>query len=253
VLTCELNGITFINTYVPNGNTVGSDKWEYKLRWLDRFSRMLSERYRPDQPVVWLGDINIAPTPDDVFDSPKMLGKVGHHPDEFSRLEGIRQWGLIDLFRLHHSGPGDYTFWDFVIPRSVERNLGWRIDHIYGTQPIADACRAILDGHIILSRKLAAAGHYPAIDVMHSVSRLCSQLSKPQQLAATRKLREAMSTYDESKDLIDLGAYTPGTNAALDAAVRMQPEITDFLRQDTTVDAPLAEGLDRLQSIAGRL
>jgi exodeoxyribonuclease-3 len=140
VLTCDLQGITFINTYVPNGNTVGSEKWDYKMRWLDRFRAMVSERYSPDQPVVWLGDINIAPTSDDVFDAPKMLGKVGHHPDEFSRLDAIRDWGFVDLFRQHHQGPGDYTFWDFVIPRSVERNLGWRIDHIYGTQPVAEKC-----------------------------------------------------------------------------------------------------------------
>jgi exodeoxyribonuclease-3 len=140
VLTCDYQGITFLNTYVPNGNTVGSEKWDYKMRWLERFRTMLSERYSPEQPLVWLGDINIAPTSDDVFDAPKMLGKVGHHPDEFSRLDAIRDWGLTDLYRLHHQGPGDYTFWDFVIPRSVERNLGWRIDHIYATPSVAAKC-----------------------------------------------------------------------------------------------------------------
>ena len=140
VLTCEYNGITFLNTYVPNGNTVGSEKWEYKMRWLERFRRMLGERYSPDQPLIWLGDINIAPTSDDVYDSQKMLGKVGHHPDEFARLDAIREWGFVDLFRLHHQGPGDYTYWDFVIPRAVERNLGWRIDHIYATKSVAAKC-----------------------------------------------------------------------------------------------------------------
>jgi exodeoxyribonuclease-3 len=140
VLACDYHGITFINTYVPNGNTVGSEKWDYKMRWLERFRKMLSERYSPQQPLVWLGDINIAPTSDDVFDAPKMLGKGGHHPDEFARLDAIRDWGLTDLYRLHHQGPGDYTFWDFVIPRSVERNLGWRIDHIYATTSVAGKC-----------------------------------------------------------------------------------------------------------------
>lgn len=140
ILATDYRGLTVVNTYVPNGNTVGSEKWEYKMRWLDRFRKMLEERYAPDQPLVWLGDINIAPTPDDVFDSPKMLGKVGHHPDEFRRLSAIRDWGLVDLFRLHHQGPGAYTYWDFVIPRSVERNLGWRIDHIYATSILAERC-----------------------------------------------------------------------------------------------------------------
>jgi exodeoxyribonuclease-3 len=140
IITCEYEGITFINTYVPNGNTVGSEKFEYKLRWLERFRKMLEERYRPDQPLIWLGDINIAPTPDDVYNSAKMLGGVGHHPEEFSRLATIQDWGLTDLFRIKSQGSGYYTFWDFVIPRSVDRNLGWRIDHIYGTGPIVERC-----------------------------------------------------------------------------------------------------------------
>lgn len=141
ILTCEYEGVKFINTYVPNGNAVGTDKFAYKLRWLDRFKQMLAERYQPGDKVVWMGDINIAPTPDDVYNSPKMLGQVGHHPEEFSRLAAIRDWGFTDLFRTHNEGPGHYTFWDFVIPRAVERNLGWRIDHIYGTASVASACQ----------------------------------------------------------------------------------------------------------------
>ncbi len=140
ILTCEYQGITFINTYVPNGNTVGSEKWDYKLKWLARFKQMLQERYSPEQPLVWLGDINIAPTPDDVYNSPKMLGGVGHHPDEFALLSSIKSWGLTDLFREKTEGPGHYTFWDFQIPRSVHNNLGWRIDHIYATEPVAKLC-----------------------------------------------------------------------------------------------------------------
>jgi FliI/YscN family ATPase len=120
-------------------------------------------------------------------------------------------------------------------------------------EPICDAVRAILDGHIVLSRRLAAGGHYPAIDVLNSISRLGSTLSKPDHLAAARKVRDALAAYDESKDLIELGAYVSGTNPRLDAAVRMQPEITEFLRQDTSADAPLDDSVARLVSIAKRL
>jgi flagellum-specific ATP synthase len=88
---------------------------------------------------------------------------------------------------------------------------------------------------------------------MHSISRLTSQLSTPAQLAAARKIREALSTYEDSRDLIELGAYTPGSNPRLDAAVRMQPEIAAFLRQDTSKDAPLAESIAQAQAIAARL
>jgi FliI/YscN family ATPase len=151
-----------------------------------------------------------------------------------------------------------------LLPRILERSGNFQKGSITGfftvlvegddfNEPVCDAVRAILDGHIILSRRLAAAGHYPAIDVMHSISRLCSQLSNPEQLSASRKIREAVSAYEESKDLIELGAYTAGANPRLDSAVRMQPEIAAFLRQDTSVDAPLADSLSKLQSIAERL
>jgi flagellum-specific ATP synthase len=151
-----------------------------------------------------------------------------------------------------------------LLPRILERAGNFQKGSITGfftvlvegddfNEPVCDAVRSILDGHIILSRRLAAAGHYPAIDVMHSVSRLGPQLCSPEHMAASRKLRQALATYDESKDLIELGAYTPGSNPALDAAVRMQPEITAFLRQDTQVDAPFAGALEQMKAIAEKL
>jgi exodeoxyribonuclease III len=140
VLTCEIGGITVINTYVPNGTAVGTDKFEYKLRWLDRFERYLQEHFSPSQPLIWLGDINIAPKPEDVYNPRKFFGKVGHHPEEMSRLQKIVGWGLTDVFRLHHPEPGHFTYWDFIITTSVEKNFGWRIDHIYATEPLAERC-----------------------------------------------------------------------------------------------------------------
>jgi len=151
-----------------------------------------------------------------------------------------------------------------LLPRVLERAGNFQKGSITGfftvlvegddfNEPICDAVRAILDGHIVLSRRLASAGHYPAIDVRNSVSRLCTQLSSPEHLAATRKIREAMTVYEESKDLIELGAYVAGTNTQLDAVIRMQPEIAAFLRQDTSVDAPLVRSLAEMSSIAERL
>jgi len=151
-----------------------------------------------------------------------------------------------------------------LLPKILERAGNFQKGSITGfftilvegddfNEPICDAVRAILDGHIVLSRRLAAAGHYPAIDVLHSISRLTSQLSTPEQLAAVRKIREALSTYEDSKDLIELGAYVAGSNPRLDAAVRMQPEIAAFLRQDTAQDAPFADSIARAEAIAARL
>lgn len=141
IICGELDGVTIVNTYVPNGTAVGTDKFEYKLNWLRRFRQFLSERFRTGEPVIWLGDINIAPTPDDVYNSRRFYGGVGHHPLEFQALDAIIGWGLTDCFRKFTKGPGHYTYWDYVIPRSVENNLGWRIDHIYATETLASSCR----------------------------------------------------------------------------------------------------------------
>lgn len=139
IIAATINGVRMINTYVPNGNTVGSEKWEYKMKWLEKFKDLVDSQDK-NLPLLWMGDINVAPQPHDVFDSPKMLGGVGHHPDEFSRLSNIVSSGLIDLFRLFTFDGGHYTFWDFVIPGALDRGLGWRIDHIYTTENLAEKC-----------------------------------------------------------------------------------------------------------------
>lgn len=137
IIAARVGGYAVVNTYVPNGTEVGSEKFEYKLRWMERFRKYLDERYSPGDPVVWLGDINVAPKPEDVYDSKRLLGKVGHHPAEFEALERIVDFGLVDLFRKHNQEPKQYTFWEFYIPKSFERNLGWRIDHIYAPEKLA--------------------------------------------------------------------------------------------------------------------
>jgi FliI/YscN family ATPase len=120
-------------------------------------------------------------------------------------------------------------------------------------EPICDATRAILDGHIILSRRLAAAGHYPAIDVLNSVSRLFRQLATPDHIVNATKVRQAMSTLESSRDLIDLGAYVSGKNPKLDAAIQIEPEIAALLCQATDVKAPFEETGRQLRGVAGRL
>ena len=95
-------------------------------------------------------------------------------------------------------------------------------------EPICDAVRGILDGHFILSRQLGAQGHYPAIDILHSVSRLTSAIATPAQKEAARKIRGALSAYREAEDLIQLGAYVSGSNPALDASIRLRPELERF-------------------------
>ena len=120
-------------------------------------------------------------------------------------------------------------------------------------EPICDAVRAILDGHFILSRQLGAQGHYPAIDILHSVSRLTNAIATPAQKESARKIRAALSAYHDAEDLIQLGAYVAGSNPQLDASIRLRPELLDFLRQDHLANSPLPETLSRLDQLAARL
>ncbi len=120
-------------------------------------------------------------------------------------------------------------------------------------EPICDAVRGILDGHIILSRALGAAGHYPAIDILNSVSRLASQLSTPMQKRGMQEVREALSAYTRSEDLINLGAYAAGANPRLDRAVQYRHQVLDFLKQPTEEASSREETLAKLDSLASLL
>src|SRR6266849_5693991 len=150
-----------------------------------------------------------------------------------------------------------------MLPRVFERAGNFRRGSITGfftvlvegddfNEPIADAVRSILDGHIILSRELGAAGHYPAIDVLSSVSRLTSDLAGADQKDAAAKLRDAMATYGRTEDLINLGAYVAGASPKVDAAIRVREGMESFLKQPPDVKVPLAETLLRMVDLANR-
>lgn len=102
------------------------------------------------------------------------------------------------------------------------------------TDPIVDTVRGITDGHIFLSRKIAESNHYPAIDILGSISRLMTAIAAPEHKVAAGKLRTLMSLYRENKDLIDVGMYQMGSNPKLDIAIEMMPQINAFLQQKTS-------------------
>ncbi len=120
-------------------------------------------------------------------------------------------------------------------------------------EPICDAARSILDGHVILSRELGAMGHYPAIDILNSVSRLAGKIAPPEQREAAAKLRELLATYHQSEDLISLGAYAAGTNAELDSAIRLRPNLMKFLRQPSDATEPMETTLEQMYTLAGQV
>jgi flagellum-specific ATP synthase len=120
-------------------------------------------------------------------------------------------------------------------------------------EPIADAVRSILDGHVVLTRSLAHAGHYPAIDVLQSVSRLVGEITEPEVRDAGTRLRSALAVYREKEDLISIGAYQPGTDPLLDAAIAMRPAMDGFLRQHIDDLTTLEDADEGLLSLAAGL
>ncbi len=117
-------------------------------------------------------------------------------------------------------------------------------------EPIADATRSILDGHIRLSRSLAESGHYPAVDVLESISRVAPAIASEDVLRAGARVRELLAAWRDARDLIEIDAYVPGTNPVVDRAVASKPAIDDFLRQPVTATSSLDAATTGLLTLA---
>jgi exodeoxyribonuclease III len=139
LVSARILGVDIVNTYVPQGTAPDSDRFQYKLGWFERLRAHFDRHYRATDRLVWCGDFNVAPEPIDVHDPKRLLGHVGFHPDEHRVLAAVKAWGFTDVFRKHEPGPGHYSFWDYRVRDSVARGLGWRVDHIWATAPLAAA------------------------------------------------------------------------------------------------------------------
>jgi flagellum-specific ATP synthase len=147
-----------------------------------------------------------------------------------------------------------------LLPRLLERAGNSDVGSITGLytvlvegddlqDPIGDTVRSILDGHVVLTRRLATAGHFPSIDVLESISRVTNAVTSPDQRASATRLRRLLAAHRDVKELVEIGAYAPGSDADADAALALMPRINDFLRQD--VDSPWE--LDRTWSALDEL
>jgi exodeoxyribonuclease-3 len=146
IIAASIKKIPVVNTYVPQGFHPLSEEFREKLDWLQRLYYYFAENFDPKQPLLWVGDFNIAPEPLDVYDPERLLGQVGYHPDEHTNLQRLKDWSFVDVFRIHNHEPEQYTFWDYRVRNAVKRRMGWRIDHIWATQPLAGkSTRAWID------------------------------------------------------------------------------------------------------------
>jgi flagellum-specific ATP synthase len=116
-------------------------------------------------------------------------------------------------------------------------------------EPIADAVRSIVDGHIVLSRKLAAKNHYPSIDIMNSTSRVMRNIVDRKHLHLAHQLREALATYNDSEDLISIGAYKKGSNPKIDFAIDHIEGVNQFLKQGISESVTITQTLQELESL----
>jgi flagellum-specific ATP synthase len=141
-----------------------------------------------------------------------------------------------------------------LLERAGRKDTGGSITGIYTVlvegddmnEPIADSVRSIVDGHIVLKRELAHQGHYPAIDILSSVSRLMNDIAAPGQIKTYQELVKVLSVYERAEDLVNLGAYTMGTNPDIDFALNKIGDIKAFLRQDVDEKSSLKDSISEM-------
>jgi exodeoxyribonuclease-3 len=139
-IAARIDGVWVVNTYVPQGRDPDNPAFQSKLQFFRRLNHWFEKQFNPDQPLIWTGDLNVAPTAMDVFDPKRLEGSVGFHPLEREAFSEVCAWGFTDCYRRHHPEKRQFTFWDYRLPKSFERNLGWRLDHLLATSPLAEVC-----------------------------------------------------------------------------------------------------------------
>jgi len=140
LLAADIAGIRIIDVYVPNGQIVGSEKYQFKLNWMKRLREFFDQQYDPKTPVLLCGDFNVAPEEHDVHDPRLWQNRILFSEPERAALQDIKTWGFTDTFRLHTEAGGHYSWWDYRAG-GFRRNLGLRIDHIWVSAPLAARSR----------------------------------------------------------------------------------------------------------------
>ncbi len=132
-------GIRFVSIYAPNGRALDTPFYRAKLAWFDRLARWLRETQSPDDPIVIGGDFNVAPEDMDVYDMAAYVDSTHVSAPERAAMAALRDWGLVDAYRMHHPEPGKFSWWDYRAG-NFHKGLGMRIDHLYVTRSVAGRC-----------------------------------------------------------------------------------------------------------------
>ena len=141
LISAEINGIKIINVYVPNGSSLDSDKFEYKINWLNCLASFLDEREKNGELICLMGDFNIAPSNLDIHDPIKYQGGIMASDIERNALKNVLKGRLIDTFRIFERNTGHWSWWDYR-NNAYELNKGWRIDHIYISKELSSKLKS---------------------------------------------------------------------------------------------------------------
>lgn len=139
IIQTVVSGIPIVNSYVPQGYSIKSDKYAQKLAWFRQLRAYFESSLNPRMPAIWAGDLNVAPEPIDVYHPDRRVNDCDFHIDARNAYKETVAWGFVDVFRKLHPEAVQYTYWDYF-RNAFERNFGWRIDHILATPPLADRC-----------------------------------------------------------------------------------------------------------------
>lgn len=143
VISARFGDLNIVNTYVPQGKEITHEDYPYKLRFFKRIKNMFEQRYKPAGKVLWVGDLNVAPTDIDVTNPKTKKDHVCFTQEVKDALADTMSFGMTDIFREHRPDEGEFTFWDYRVKNALGRNIGWRIDHIIGTKPVSQACVSV--------------------------------------------------------------------------------------------------------------
>lgn len=137
LIRAMVDGVAVVNTYVPQGRAIDHVMYKYKLGWYARLHRLFEAEYAADQPLAWIGDINIAVEPIDVNRPETRKDDPCYHIGAHNAFLDVCAFGFEDVFRKHHPGEELYSFFDYRDKKAIEKNLGWRIDYVLATEPLA--------------------------------------------------------------------------------------------------------------------
>jgi exodeoxyribonuclease III len=140
----KVAGVHIVNTYVPQGREINHPMYGYKVQWFQRLKAYFGRHFTPRMKLVWVGDLNVAPEAMDIHNAAEQADHVCYHVDVRKAFADAVEWGFVDVFRKHHPEPGQYSYFDYRTINAVKRNMGWRIDHVLATRPLAAksaACR----------------------------------------------------------------------------------------------------------------